>query len=164
MKIAEATPGRMVLHHRGLLSEIAVILFMALFGGLAWIVFPVDYPLAMALLGCAILGGLLFLVVSVRTTIIFDRIHNIVLIRQKTLLRTHEREVRLSDVAAAMLLPDGKHRADRGGIIALALRTGDKAAVPLTPEPVGSRVSDVALGAINGWLERAGTGVSPLRA
>jgi hypothetical protein len=164
MKVTEASPGRLVLHHHSRLSEIVVILFMCVFGALAWLVFPVDYTLSMILLGCVILGGGLFLIVSVRTTIIFDRIHDVVLIRQKRFLRTREREVRLSDVMAATLLPEGAAEARKGGVVALALRAQAKKAVPLTPEPVAARVSEITMATINRWLGRAEAGISPLRA
>lgn len=156
MRIVEQNRGRLVLSHRAVLAEFAVLAFMVVMGGLAWIVSPVDYWLSMALLAAVITAAVLFLAVAVRTTVIFDRIHTIVLIRRKTLFRTTEREVPLADVAEAMLLLEEAARPGRGGIVALAMRPGSRrTSVPLTPDPIRDRDAAAAMGAINRWLAAA---------
>ena len=156
MKIVEQSKGRLVLSHRGVLAEFAVLAFMIVVGGLAWIVSPVDYWLSMALFGCVVLAAVLFLAVSVRTTVIFDRVHTVVLIRRKTLFRTTEREVPLAEVAEAMLLLEGASKPQGGGIVALAMRPGSrKPTVPLVPDALPDRDATAALGAINRWLAAA---------
>ena len=59
MKIVEESKGRLVLTHRGVLAEFAVLTFMVVFGGLAWVVAPVDYWLSMALFGCVIVAAVI---------------------------------------------------------------------------------------------------------
>lgn len=156
MKIVETTKGRLVLCHRGVVSELAVLLFMALFGGLAWAVFPVDVKLSFALLGCVIIGAVLYLLISVRTTVIFDRVHNMVLIRRQSAFRARDREVPLAEVTEATLLTDGGGRADGAGIVALALRPGSpRKTVPLLTEGLPRREAAETLGTINNWLGMA---------
>lgn len=153
MKIVEQSKGRLVLSHRGVLAEVAVLAFMTVFGSLAWIVSPVDFWLSMALFACVITAAVLFLAVSVRTTVIFDRIHTVVLIRRKTLFRTTERALPLAEVAEAMLLLEETAKPQGGGIIALAMRPGSrKPTVPLMPDALPDRQATAALGAINRWL------------
>lgn len=153
MKVVESTQGRLVLRHRGFLAEAAVILFMALMGGLAWLVYPVDYVLSLILLACVLMAGVVFLLLSVSTTVIFDRIHNLVLIRRTSAFRAREREVPLAEVARVTLLPTGLGNVDHSGIIALDMRAGSpRGQVPLTPEPLPRREGQAALGAINDWL------------
>lgn len=156
MKIVEQSKGRLVLTHHGVVAELAVLAFMVVFGGLAWVVSPVDFWLSMALFGCVITAAVLFLAVSVRTTVIFDRVHTVVLIRRKTLFRTSEREVPLAEVAEAMLLLEESSKPQGGGIVALAMRPGARrATVPLTADALRARDARAALGAINGWLAMA---------
>lgn len=153
MRVIEESPGRLILQQRAVLAETVMVIFMAIFGVLAWVVYPVDYLLSMALLGCVIVGALLFLTMSIRTTVEFDRIHNVVKIRQQSFLRDRRREVAMADITKALLIADDPARPAAGGIVALALVPGHpKPNVPLTPQPVAGKVTEEAVGTINRWL------------
>lgn len=153
MRVVEESPGRLILQQRAVLAETVMMVFMGIFGALAWVIYPVDYLLSMALLGCVIVGALFFLTVSVRTTVEFDRIHNVVKIRQKSFLRDRQREMSLAEVAAAQLIADDPARPASGGIVALSMRPGHaKPTVPLTPQPIAGEATQNAVGAINRWL------------
>lgn len=153
MKVIEESPGRLVLQQRAIMAETVMVVFMAIFGGLSWIVYPADYTLSMVLLGCVIIGALFFLSVSVRTTVEFDRIHSVVKIRQQSFLRDRRREMSLAEVAEARLLADDPAHPKSGGIVALVLRPGHaRTTVPLTPQPAAARATEAAVGIINRWL------------